>query len=177
MEKRKYLPPQKFLWFPARRRSTCTASSYTQHSHLQRQREFISLYFLGFISISNWNQLAMAATLQSLALRSPFNPSISPLNSHTFPSATVNYPSKLMMASKGSLVVTRKRGVSARASNSQYSPTIAENLGDVSIFTAAGDPVMFKDLWDQDQVSMLIFTYIKAFIFTLVHISGTISFT
>ncbi|KAJ1383628.1 Thioredoxin-like superfamily [Sesbania bispinosa] len=92
----------------------------------------------------------MAATLHSL--RAHFHPSISvsPPNSHLFPAATVNFSPKLM-ASKGSFVVTRKHSIYARASNFQYSPTIAETLGDVSIFTAAGEPVMFKDLWDQNQ--------------------------
>lgn len=91
----------------------------------------------------------MATTLQSM--RFPFHPSISLLNSHTFSAASLHYSPKLI-TSKGSLVVTRnQRGLSVRASSSQYSPTIAENLGDVSIFTAAGEAVMFKDLWDQDQ--------------------------
>ncbi|KAK4584924.1 hypothetical protein RGQ29_022550 [Quercus rubra] len=38
-----------------------------------------------------------------------------------------------------------------RASTSPFSPNIADTLGDVNIFTAAGDPVFFKDLWDQSQ--------------------------
>uniref|UniRef100_A0A7N2M0C5 Uncharacterized protein n=1 Tax=Quercus lobata TaxID=97700 RepID=A0A7N2M0C5_QUELO len=38
-----------------------------------------------------------------------------------------------------------------RASTSPFSPNIADTLGDVNIFTAAGDPVFFKDLWDQNQ--------------------------
>ncbi|XP_065629973.1 histone-lysine N-methyltransferase, H3 lysine-9 specific SUVH6-like [Quercus suber] len=37
------------------------------------------------------------------------------------------------------------------ASTSPFSPNIADTLGDVIIFTAAGDPVFFKDLWDQNQ--------------------------
>ncbi|KAK9902555.1 hypothetical protein M0R45_004734 [Rubus argutus] len=32
-----------------------------------------------------------------------------------------------------------------------FSPDISDVLGDVSIFTAAGDSVQFKDLWDQNE--------------------------
>ncbi|XP_061359056.1 uncharacterized protein LOC133303195 [Gastrolobium bilobum] len=86
------------------------------------------------------------ATLQSL--RPSFHPRISPPNSHTIPTATIKYSPKLM----GTKSFTLKRSViSARASSSQYSPRTAEDLGDVSIFTATGEPVMFKDLWDQKQ--------------------------
>ncbi|XP_062101535.1 thioredoxin-like protein AAED1, chloroplastic isoform X1 [Humulus lupulus] len=38
-----------------------------------------------------------------------------------------------------------------RAAVSQFDPSIGEILGDVSIFTAAGDPVKFEDLWDQNE--------------------------
>lgn len=38
-----------------------------------------------------------------------------------------------------------------RASTSPVSPNISEILGDATIFTATGDPVMFKDLWDQTE--------------------------
>ncbi|XP_027346679.1 thioredoxin-like protein AAED1, chloroplastic [Abrus precatorius] len=86
------------------------------------------------------------STLQSL--RPSFHPSISPPNSHTFPFAPVNYSPKSM----GSKVVTlRHSAITPRASNSEYTPAHAENLGDVSIFTASGEPVLFKDLWDQSQ--------------------------
>ncbi|XP_056171591.1 thioredoxin-like protein AAED1, chloroplastic isoform X2 [Syzygium oleosum] len=39
----------------------------------------------------------------------------------------------------------------ARASASGISPDISDVLGDVRIFTAAGEPVLFKDLWDQNE--------------------------
>ncbi|PNX61309.1 hypothetical protein L195_g052386 [Trifolium pratense] len=93
-------------------------------------------------------------TLQSL--RFPFHPSITPPNSHTFPATTLHYSPKSITFKDSFLVTRNKRGFSSNASSSQYSPTVAENLGDVSIFTAAGEPVMFKDLWDQNQVSMVI---------------------
>ncbi|XP_023519132.1 prostamide/prostaglandin F synthase [Cucurbita pepo subsp. pepo] len=42
--------------------------------------------------------------------------------------------------------------VVAKASiTSGYGPEIGEILGDVRIFTAAGEPVLFKDLWDQTE--------------------------
>lgn len=42
---------------------------------------------------------------------------------------------------------------------------ISEALGDVSIFTAAGEPVKFKDLWDQNEVLFfsVIFDLISVF--------------
>ncbi|XP_028797214.1 thioredoxin-like protein AAED1, chloroplastic isoform X1 [Neltuma alba] len=53
----------------------------------------------------------------------------------------------------GSAVVGGKARLVARASasTSLYTPNIAESLGDVTIFTAAGEPVTFKDLWDQNE--------------------------
>ncbi|CAI8609393.1 unnamed protein product [Vicia faba] len=80
----------------------------------------------------------MAATLQTLRL--PFHPSITPLNSYPFPTSTVHYSPK-SSTFKGSSVATRNKPVpSSKASNSQYSPTVTENLADISIFSAAGEP-------------------------------------
>ncbi|XP_039036494.1 prostamide/prostaglandin F synthase-like isoform X3 [Hibiscus syriacus] len=39
----------------------------------------------------------------------------------------------------------------ASASASEFKADMPEILGDVSIFTAAGQPVLLKDLWDQNQ--------------------------
>lgn len=93
------------------------------------------------------------ATLQSLP--PSFRPSIPPPNSHSFPATPFNYSPKLI-ASKGVSVTLRNSITSPRVSvsNSEYSPQIAENLGDVTIFTAAGEPVRFSDLWDQSQVNI-----------------------
>lgn len=44
--------------------------------------------------------------------------------------------------------------VVAGASASGISPDVSDVLGDVRIFTAAGEPVLFKDLWDQNEVSL-----------------------
>lgn len=60
----------------------------------------------------------------------------------------------------------------ARASSStDYTATIGEILGEVRIFTASGEPVLFKDLWDQEEVSftrMLYFRYYYHQLFSLV---------
>nr|KYP53131.1 hypothetical protein KK1_024953 [Cajanus cajan] len=83
-------------------------------------------------------------------LRPSFRPLIPPSNSHTFPATPFNCSPKLI-ASKGASVTLRHSIISPRVSNSQYSPQIAENLIDVSILTAAGEPVRFSDLWDQNE--------------------------
>ncbi|KAK7346872.1 hypothetical protein VNO80_21395 [Phaseolus coccineus] len=69
---------------------------------------------------------------------------------HTFPSTPCNYSPKFI-ASKGFRITPRHSTISPKAFNSQYSPQIADSLNDVSIFTAAGEPVRFNDLWDQNQ--------------------------
>jgi len=112
----------------------------------------------------------MATTLQSL--RFPFYPSITPPNSHTYPSSTVHYTPKSNTFNSSFIGTRNKRVLSSRALNSEYSPTVAENLGDVSIFTAAGESVMFKDLWDQEQVRMLMFVQ-QSFDFYSLYVLGT----
>ncbi|KAI4315099.1 hypothetical protein L6164_027945 [Bauhinia variegata] len=101
------------------------------------------------------------ATLQSLRLSFPASSpsavvsspccSISPPNSHAFSTAAVNFSK--FVKKNGSLCLTGKARTIARAyvSDSQYSTNIAEALSGVNIFTAAGEPVLFKDLWDQDE--------------------------
>ena len=53
--------------------------------------------------------------------------------------------------------VEKSEAMDVRSSTSPFSPNIADTLGDVNIFTAAGDPVFFKDLWDQSQVCVCVF--------------------
>ena len=48
--------------------------------------------------------------------------------------------------------VEKSEAMDVRASTSPFSPNIADTLGDANIFTAAGDSVFFKDLWDQNRV-------------------------
>ena len=83
-----------------------------------------------------------------------FRPSIPPPNSYAFPAATPFNNSPKFIGSKGLRVTLRHSIISPRVSNSRYSPQIAETLSDVSIFTASGEPIMFSDLWDQNQVSI-----------------------
>ncbi|WVZ23015.1 hypothetical protein V8G54_001559 [Vigna mungo] len=89
------------------------------------------------------------ATLQSLS--PAFRPSIPAPNSHAFPAATPFNSSPKFVGSKGLSISLRHSIISTRVSNFEYSPQIAETLGDVSIFTASGEPVRFSDLWDQNQ--------------------------
>ncbi|KAJ4846316.1 hypothetical protein Tsubulata_007460 [Turnera subulata] len=49
------------------------------------------------------------------------------------------------------LTTTRRSRLVMGASASSFAPDISETLGDVTIFTASGEPVMFKDLWDQNE--------------------------
>lgn len=69
------------------------------------------------------------------------------------------------------VVVGLRRHVVARAAVSDIGPSIGEILGDVSIFTAAGEPVLFKDLWDQNEVKILISSaYLSIFLLIFVKI-------
>ncbi|CAI0405490.1 unnamed protein product [Linum tenue] len=47
--------------------------------------------------------------------------------------------------------VRRKPPVVLRASAADFSPSIGELLGEVTVFKASGEPVVFKDLWDQNE--------------------------
>ncbi|XP_043713992.1 thioredoxin-like protein AAED1, chloroplastic [Telopea speciosissima] len=49
-----------------------------------------------------------------------------------------------------------------RASSSGFSESIGDILGDVGIFTASGEPVMFKDLWDQKE-GMAVVAFLRHF--------------
>lgn len=54
----------------------------------------------------------------------------------------LNGPSLVAMASSSAAVVP---------------DDISDVLGEVSIFTAAGEPVAFKDLWDQQEVLLILY--------------------
>ncbi|XP_002533575.2 thioredoxin-like protein AAED1, chloroplastic isoform X1 [Ricinus communis] len=83
---------------------------------------------------------------KSLQLQSlpPFSNLSSPkslnFTSHQFP-----FPKPITNTS------TSTTGLIMRASSSDYAGNIGDVLGDVTIFTAAGEPVMFKNLWDQNE--------------------------
>ncbi|RVX23801.1 hypothetical protein CK203_000731 [Vitis vinifera] len=47
---------------------------------------------------------------------------------------------------------SRRHSLLVRASStSDFNPDIGEILGEVSVFTASGESVLFKDLWDQKE--------------------------
>ncbi|ONI02707.1 hypothetical protein PRUPE_6G216800 [Prunus persica] len=99
---------------------------------------------------------------QILTLKSPSTPSlpshsslIAPSQSPSFsPPNTPRSPS-LFCSPKSTTQYSSRRLVVSRASTNasalDFSPSIGEVLGDVSIFTAAGDSVQFKDLWDLNE--------------------------
>ncbi|XP_010273563.1 PREDICTED: thioredoxin-like protein AAED1, chloroplastic [Nelumbo nucifera] len=91
---------------------------------------------------------------QALAFPQPrFLPSLSPSSSSHY---SLTSPLSSTASSVG--ILSTKLGkertlplLVARASASGFSGSIGHILGDVSIFTASGEPVMFKDLWDQKE--------------------------
>ncbi|MED6149441.1 hypothetical protein PIB30_062410 [Stylosanthes scabra] len=98
-------------------------------------------------------------TLQSLKPSLP-SPALSPYSSSSISLPYSHAPLPMLFTSKltgpsptDPLGLTRRHNLSARASTSQYSPTVVENLADVTIFTAAGDPIAFRDLWDPNEDS------------------------
>ncbi|KAJ8765791.1 hypothetical protein K2173_014913 [Erythroxylum novogranatense] len=68
-----------------------------------------------------------------------------------FPSSSSSIFSSMIPSRCLSSPTITKPRVVTRASASDLSENIGELLGDVSIFTAAGEPVLFKDLWDQKE--------------------------
>ncbi|KAI6695056.1 hypothetical protein NL676_022766 [Syzygium grande] len=81
---------------------------------------------------------------------------VPPCCSSSSAAATSLVRSPLTAASIGSQEFARQSGVVrscvvARASASDISPDISDALGDVRIFTASGQPVMFMDLLDQNE--------------------------
>ncbi|KAJ4963565.1 hypothetical protein NE237_023504 [Protea cynaroides] len=90
---------------------------------------------------------------QSLSLSPP--PSFYSSTSYLSPS-----PAKFLLRSSTSSITTlhpaklrngRRLPFLTRASLSGFSESIGDILGDVGVFTASGEPVMFKDLWDQKE--------------------------
>ncbi|KAH7851862.1 hypothetical protein Vadar_017479 [Vaccinium darrowii] len=63
-----------------------------------------------------------------------------------YPFSTV-HSSKSKMQIRSPLVIR----AAAASSTAGLSENISDALGEVKIFTAAGEPVMFKDLWDQNE--------------------------
>jgi hypothetical protein len=91
-------------------------------------------------------------TLQTTSLRrTTTQASLVGPKSHLRPSTATFYQSLKATSPNGVSSRTSLRVV-ARASTSEFVPNIGHGLGDVTIFNAAGDPVLFKHLWDQDNV-------------------------
>ena len=85
-----------------------------------------------------------------------------------FPSqiSSLKFPIFSPIKTKPTKLSTSKNGscnsrLVARASVSQFSADMGDILGDVSIFTAAGQSVFFKDLWDQHQVKYYTYKHLK----------------
>ncbi|KAK3416577.1 hypothetical protein EUGRSUZ_H02333 [Eucalyptus grandis] len=92
----------------------------------------------------------------TLLLSSPPNPG-SRLPSARAASLVRSPPAAASVRSRGPARrsdAVRSRAV-AGASASGISPDVGDVLGDVRIFTAAGEPVLFKDLWGVAVVAML----------------------
>lgn len=82
--------------------------------------------------------------------QSQYPSSIAASNSFTLSVRSTIHSPKLTGSVNG-----RPLGV-PRAAVSEFNPIIGDILGDVSIFTASGQLVKFKDLWDQNEVRMLL---------------------
>ncbi|KAH0995925.1 hypothetical protein GBA52_019789 [Prunus armeniaca] len=99
---------------------------------------------------------------QILTLKSPSTPSlpshsslIAPSQSPSFSPPNTPHSPSLFCSPKSTTQYSSRRLVVSRASTNtsalDFSPSIGEVLGDVSIFTATGDSVQFKDLWDLNE--------------------------
>ena len=108
------------------------------------------------------------STAQFLQPLARFNPSLLPTNTPTVvlppPSLSLSYSdcppthssqSQSQSQSLGWLARPSSPRIITRASATNVPENIGEILGDVSIFRASGEPVMFKDLWDQNEVRFL----------------------
>ncbi|GLT75360.1 hypothetical protein SLA2020_470910 [Shorea laevis] len=70
-----------------------------------------------------------------------------------FPSITfpISSPIRPTKHNRGNYGISLRSPLVTRASASEFTENISDILGDVSIFTADGQPVFFKDLWDQKE--------------------------
>lgn len=125
---------------------------------MKKKKEGQPLVFLLSLCVSLSLPEAMAL-IQTTRLR-PTAPSLFVVGpkSHVRPStATIHHSSKAASPNGVSVSSRRSLRVVAKASTSESVP----NIGDVTIFDAAGDPVLFKHLWDQDNV-LLLYIYISS---------------
>ncbi|KAJ8439730.1 hypothetical protein Cgig2_009554 [Carnegiea gigantea] len=104
------------------------------------------------------------STAQFLQPLARFNPSLLPTNTPTVvlppPSLSLSYSDCPPTHSSQSQSQSQSLGWVARPSSPRFitrasatnvPENIGEILGDVTIFRASGEPVMFKDLWDQNE--------------------------
>ncbi|KAJ0041194.1 hypothetical protein Pint_27846 [Pistacia integerrima] len=125
-----------------------------------KNRHFVSSLLLLFLDLiqKNRNSKAMASVFAG-ALQSTRPLSFASLPSPKFTSHSL---SNWCLKSRPRTIATnfsfksRNSALSGsrflvRANAEEFSPDVGEVLGDVSIFTAAGEPVLFKDLWDQTE--------------------------
>ncbi|PRQ48261.1 putative thioredoxin-like, peroxiredoxin-like FAM213/AAED1 [Rosa chinensis] len=93
--------------------------------------------------------MALIST-QTLTLKSPLNLS---LPSHPSSQSFSLSPSTPHSSPPTARFSARRLGLSRATTSSalDFSPSIGEVLGEVGIFTAAGDPVRFNDLLDQNE--------------------------
>ncbi|GMN34254.1 hypothetical protein TIFTF001_004593 [Ficus carica] len=95
--------------------------------------------------------LAVARALHAQSLPFPSSPSPSLLPYPSSRALPTPYAPSLFSPKPAARVVGLRRHVVARPVVSDFDPSIGDILGNVSIFTAAGEPVLFKDLWDQNE--------------------------
>ncbi|XP_023903958.1 thioredoxin-like protein AAED1, chloroplastic isoform X6 [Quercus suber] len=100
-------------------------------------------------TLQNLPPRLFTAPPSKFSLTSPPTPNASSTSTVTYS----YYPTKSAnsVSVSNTTSTSRRSSLVVRASTSPFSPNIADTLGDVNIFTAAGDPVFFKDLWDQNQ--------------------------
>lgn len=97
---------------------------------------------------------AQALHLRPLSVPPPSSSSFNYWSSTLAPLKPPAHPIFRIHAPKPARQVSIRRVV-PKATVSEYSSTIVNILGDVSIFTAAGEPVKFEDLWDQNEVEII----------------------
>ncbi|KAL9464132.1 hypothetical protein AB3S75_001851 [Citrus x aurantiifolia] len=92
-------------------------------------------------------------TLQSVRVRSLCftHSQIPKLTSGVLPISSPKPRTPTISSSKSRNNAISRPRLLVRASATEFPENVGDLLGDFSIFTAAGEPVLFKDLWDQDE--------------------------
>lgn len=92
-------------------------------------------------------------TLQSVRVRSLCftHSQIPKLTSGVLPISSPKPRTPTISSSKSRNNAISRPRLLVRASATEFPENVGDLLGDFSIFTAAGEPVLFKDLWDQNE--------------------------